>query len=246
MIIPFLRATRASPRPSFASRWAAYPLAAVLSMLAAPSADAAIVTINLSSAGSGTPTDITGTNAGKTFNSGDTVVTNFVAGGDLNILFKNSLIGLDGTSHFGGTSLAFAVNASPPSYADPRNYAQGQSIGSDSFYSDSNSETVFYFSLGPAVRSNFGPGSFMGFRVGSTGSYNYGYIEVLWNYDSVTPGNSTFQLLSAAYEPTLNTAITTPVSTPAPASVPEPSTGVMGLAGLVWAGLAGFQRRWAR
>ncbi len=246
MIIRFLRATRTSPRPSFAGRWAAYPLAAVLSMLAVPSADAAIVTINLSSAGSGTPTDITGTNAGKTFNSGDTTVTNFAAGGNLAILFKNSYIGLDGTLLVSGTSLAFAVNASPAANSDPRKYAQGQSIGSDSpYWSTTNSRTAFYGSLGPAVAPNFGPGSFMGFRVGTTGSFNYGYIEVLWNWTG-TPSTSTFQLLSAAYESTLNTAITTPVSTPAPASVPEPSTGVMGLAGLVWAGLAGFQRRRAR
>jgi hypothetical protein len=212
-------------------------------MLAAPSADAAIVTIDLSSVGSPTTYDITGTNAGKTFNSTDTSVISFVPLGSLVVAFRTNYIGLDGSGN-----LSFAVD-NLASNTNPSNFAPGDSIGAASAYSGSNNRTTFYYLpiSGPAyTSSNFGSGSFMGFRFGTGSNYRYGYIEVLWNYDSATPGNSTFQLLSAAYESTLNTAITTPVSTPAPASVPEPSTGVMGLAGLVWAGLAGFQRRRAR
>jgi MYXO-CTERM domain-containing protein len=58
----------------------------------------------------------------------------------------------------------------------------------------------------------------MGFRFGTSGSYNYGYLEVTWD-----PTSQDFQILSAAYESTVNTAITTPggasVPTPSPASL---------------------------
>jgi hypothetical protein len=243
MIVRFLRATRTSPRPSFASRWAAYPLAAVLSMLAAPSADAAIVTIDLSSAGSGTPQDITGVNAGMTYNQAKRTVLSFVPNGDLDIFYQSTSpsdgIGLDGD-----TLLTFAIISST-ARANPRNYQPGEVIDGTATYSGTDTRTWFYNnSQTPSTASpNFGPNSFMGFRFGTTGIYNYGYIEVLWNWTG-TPSTSTFQLLSAAYESTLNTGIAATGSTTA--SVPEPSTGVMGLAGLVWAGLAGFQRRRAR
>ena len=76
----------------------------------------------------------------------------------------------------------------------------------------------------------------MGFRFGdSTNGYRYGYIEVLWTWTG-DPTTSTFQLLSAAYESDVNTAIIAGAGM-GPA-VPGP-----GIVGLATIGLAGVGRR---
>ena len=198
-----------------------------LVMVIALRADAAIVNINLASAGSGL-TNITGPNAGMTFGQSKIVVNNLVTGGDLDIFYNSSGIGLDGDA-----GLRFAITGGTSS---PRNYASGATIDSTATYSGIDTETWFYKGGStPSNAADFGAGSFMGFRFGSGGNYNYGYIEVLWTWTG-TPSTSTFQLLSAAYETTPNTAILASSSS-APPAVPEPSMMVIGtlfgLGGLV-------------
>jgi hypothetical protein len=66
----------------------------------------------------------------------------------------------------------------------------------------------------------------MGFKFGSGSTWNYGYIEVLWTWGG-TKSTSAFQLLSAAYESTANTAILAGA-----APVPAPSVlALMALGG---------------
>jgi hypothetical protein len=116
----------------------------------------------------------------------------------------------------GSFGLEFAVlDASSP--ASPRNFGANDSIGSSiSYFTGSQFRTEFQTWVSAifttVVSPNFGAGSFMGFRFGSSGSYNYGYLEVTWNSTTTT-----WQILSGAYESTVNTAIAagaTPVPAP--------------------------------
>jgi len=212
-------------------------LAGVLCLLATVPASAAIVTIDLTSAGTG-GIDITGVNAGMTWEGPKTVVDGFVPGGDLDVFCGYSStsgsslrqLGLDGDGN-----LRFAHNDG--SLAAPLKYTTGQTVDGTVDYSSSDSETMFYYTSsvdGPAHSVDFGPNSYMGFRFGnSTDGYRYGYVEVLWNWTG-DPSTSTFQLLSAAYESTVGQGIVIP----APSAVPG-----AGLAGLSMAGLAGTWRR---
>jgi hypothetical protein len=212
-------------------------IAGLLCLLATVPAGAAIVTIDLTSAGTG-GIDITGVNAGMTWEGPKTVVAGFVPGGDLDVFCGYSStagsslrqLGLDGDGN-----LRFAhIDGS---LASPLKYTTGQTVDGTADYSSSDSETMFYYTSsvdGPAHSANFGPNSFMGFRFGnSTDGYRYGYIEVLWNWTG-DRATSTFQLLSAAYESQVNTGIVIP------SPVVVPGTGLAGLAAI---GLAGVSRR---
>jgi hypothetical protein len=73
----------------------------------------------------------------------------------------------------------------------------------------------------------------MGFRFGSGGNLNYGWLEVTWD----STGSGQWQILSGAYESTINTAIVIPS-----ANVPAPSPA--SLLALILGGAA--LRRWRR
>ena len=204
-------------------------------MLASVPADAAIVTIDLTSAGTG-GIDITGVNAGMNYAQAKTVVGGFVPGGDLDVFCGYSstsassvrALGLDGDGN-----LRFAHNDGV--LASPFNYAAGQTIDGTADYSSSDDETTFYYtsSSGTHYSANFGPNSYVGFRFGnSTVGFRYGYIEVLWTWTG-DPSTSTFQLLSAAYESQAGVGILAGAS-----AVPG-----AGLASLATIGLAGVARR---
>ena len=211
-----------------------------LCLLATMPAGAAIVTINLTSAGTG-GIDITGVNAGMSWEQqGRKRVSGFVPGGTLDIYCGFSSVSSSPTRLLGldaGDDLQFAVGLSNTS---PVRFTPGAVVGSSNpTYSASNTRSTFYYSntdpnsLALSNSASFGANSFMGFRFGSSGSYRYGYIEVLWSWTG-DPATSTFQLLSAAYEDQLNTAITIP----SPVAVPG-----AGLASLATVGLAGLARR---
>jgi len=196
-------------------------------MVIALRADAAIVNINLASAGSGS-TNITGANAGMTFGQSKVTVSSFVTGGDLDIFYNSTTgIGLDGDGN-----LRFAITGGTSS---PRNYASGATIDSTATYSGVDTQTFFYNGVStPSNAADFGANRFMGFRFGSGVNYNYGYIEVLWTWTG-TPSTSTFQLLSAAYESTVNQSIVAGGATPIP--------GAGGLMVLLALGGGAFRRR---
>lgn len=211
-------------------------VAGALCLFASMPAAAAIVTIDLTSAGTG-GIDITGVNAGMTYAQAKTVVGGFVTGGDLDVFCGYSstsassvrALGLDGDGN-----LRFAHNDGV--LASPFNYAAGQTIDGTADYSSSDNETMFYYTSsadGTHTSASFGPNSYVGFRFGdSTNGYRYGYIEVLWTWTG-NPSTSTFQLLSAAYEDQVGVGILAGAS-----AVPG-----AGLASLATIGLAGVSRR---
>lgn len=101
--------------------------------------------------------------------------------------------------------------------ANPTKFGSGEFVGpSVSEWGGHPISTAFKY--GGVESPDFGPNSFMGFRIdGGSQDYIYGYIEVTWS-----SATDTFEILSAAYESVANVAIQTPS-----APVPEPATGAM-------------------
>lgn len=191
---------------------------------------AAVININLAAAGIDS-VNITGLNAGKTFGSSRrsrTVVPGFVGTDELRIRFDSLRIGLDPED-----SMRIAIDGGRTS---PHSFGAGATIDGSfgGTWSKSSGDTTFYAD-DPSFSPDFGPNSFIGFRFSSGGGFNYGYIEVLWNWTG-TPSTSSFQLLSAAYEDQENTSIVTPGG-----SVPEPTS--MAIFGLGALGMAYRARR---
>ena len=187
---------------------------------------AGIVTINLAAAGTNS-VNITGLNAGKTFGSSVTNVNGFIGTNRLRIRFDSSKIGFDPENN-----MTMAINGGSTS---PHRFGAGATIDGSfvGSWTGSDAYTVFYGNS--SASPNFDANSFIGFRFPSGGGFNYGYIEVLWNWTG-TPSTSSFQLLSAAYEDQENTAIVTPGG-----SVPEPTS--MAIFGLGALGMAYRARR---
>jgi hypothetical protein len=191
------------------ARLAAYLAAGVgASMVGTPDAEAAVVAIDLTNLGSGI--NVTGANGGMggtTFRS----IPNWLGSGTGTLKLYNgyasgptSLRGLDGAS-----GLYFAVGPNT-GQAFPLNLAGNATINASLTFSDTGLETMF--TTGSYSTSSFGANSYMGFRFASGIDWNYGYLEVTWNASTAT-----FQILSGAYESTVNTAIlagATPVPAP--------------------------------
>jgi hypothetical protein len=220
-----------SNRPSFVHRRRELTLGVALlgcSLAAAPMARGAIVNIDVST--------FNAVNAGMTYNQSPRVISNFVPGGTLKIYFDQDYVGL-GPAGGGGTAFRFADNGVD---ASPENFGANADIsawgGGTIGWTGSVNRTVFYYASYGDLSPNFGPGSFMGFRFGSPSAWNYGWIEVTWNWTG-NPQTSTFQILGAAYESQVNTAILAG-ATGGGGGVPLP-----GAAGLAACGLLGLSRR---
>ena len=212
-----VRLQRDDSRPSSVSatgsaRLAAYLAAGVgASLVGTPDAEAAVVTIDLTNVGG---LNITGVNAGLS-RGGFHSILNWIGpgtGGTIE-LFNNT----NGGNYYltgigGGGALEFAVCSS---YASPFNFGAGTTIGPStpvSYYSPQDTAFKYSNSSGTYTSPNFGAGSFMGFRFASGLDFNYGYLEVTWDASTAV-----FQILSGAYESTVNTAIAagaTPVPAP--------------------------------
>jgi hypothetical protein len=126
-------------------------------------------------------------------------------------------------SQRGVTQLSRVRFAAGPALASPTKFVAGNLVSSANSFPSSYYQSVFSTTYGAGgVSPNFGPGSYLGFRIQDQfvpTNFYYGYLETTWN--STT---NQFQILSGAYENTPNTAIT----------VPEPSaialTGIGALA----------------
>jgi hypothetical protein len=209
-----------------------------------PSVEAGVVTINLTDTrNNGTTTTddtIAGVNAGVTAgnflslanwlgaNTGTLNLINAVANtylvvwgplgdsADLEFAYASGTIG---PARFSGGALI-----------DSSDFSDSPSSPSDAFLRIDVGLTTF--SLAPA----FGAGNYLGFRFGSGGTYNYGYLGATWD------GSSNFHITSGAYESTAGQSITIPGG--GGSSVPDSSS--TGLMGLLFAGAAVRQWRKSR
>jgi hypothetical protein len=112
------------------------------------------------------------------------------------------------------------IFATGTTYSTPSKYALGDYIGpsSGNFRGGPAKPLFNYFGY---VSPNFGPSSYMGFRLTTTGFgtyYTYGWVEVTWD-------GANFEILSAAYEDTPNTSILAGDTGAAP--VPEPASSAV-------------------
>jgi hypothetical protein len=184
------------------ARLGAYLAAGIgASTVATPTADAAIVNIDIGPTGF----NIGGVNGGVAYGSFASV-NNFPFYGAGNFVLANAYVGFFG---FGGSGLEFANYGG---FATPINFALNTAIDGSAAFSISN--YLSRFRAGPYGSADFGPGSYMGFR---TATNNYGWLEVTWDSKS-----SQFEILSGAYESTPGTAILA-------GAVPEPSSSLLAL-----------------
>jgi hypothetical protein len=172
-------------------------------LVATPVAEAAIVTIDLTSTGF----DLDGVNAG--LDPGMiTFKPNFPISGGGNIVLYNSA---NTQGFFGAASLRFAVGSAN---ATPVNFALNQSIDSLSTWSTPSDSTYkrSFFRYQSAESADFGSGSYMGFK---TAQGNYGWLEATW-----AGATDTFQIYSGAYESDIGVAIL--AGDTGTSAVPEP------------------------
>jgi hypothetical protein len=172
-------------------------------LVATPVADAAIVTIDLTSNGFG----LDGVNAGLSYGIGShTDKPNFpISGGGMIRAFNSDVIkGIRGVN-----SLRFAVGSN---FASPVKFTLNQSIDSSANWS--SGEIFPVFKRDGDESPDFGAGSYMGFK---TAQGNYGWLEVTW-----AQATDTFQFYSGAYESVAGVAILAGDTGGGTSAVPEP------------------------
>ena len=194
------------------------------SLAATTESNAAIQSLDLGPSGF----NVLGVNAGLAPNA-NRYVTNFPVAGCVMEIYSGAFgyKGLDGDSG-SGKDLKFAVNGGN---ASPRNFASGAAIDGTALFSGYSSYTCFKY--GANVSANFNAGSFMGFRftTDSGATFNYGWLEVLWD-------GTDWEILAGAYESTAGVAILAGATGGGGGGVPLP-----GAAGLAACGLLGLGRR---
>ncbi len=234
------RAPETRPRLTLNGLLAGF-LVGISAAVVTPSAQAAIVMINLNDT-DGLGANIGGLNAGLTSGSGVTIVNwlglGTAAAGIELIVNHGSGSGGTYTGFSGADSLHFAAPV-PPNETDvgPRKFAFGDQIDASLpplFWTQDPYNTFFMDSSIPIVASNFASGSYVGFRFSDLAGndYHYGYLEVTWN-------GTDFEILSGAYESTVGTGI---AAGDTGATVPDSSSN--GLMCLVFAGAA--VRQWRK
>jgi hypothetical protein len=198
-------------------RLEAYLAAGLGSCGLASSAQAGIVTLDLTKAGSN-EVDITGVNGGGGYGSFTSVPGFFLPG------LGNQLRVLDAggggyIGFYGFSGLEFGREQGTTG-ASPQAFSFGDSIGGSTLttWSFNGYYTVFKNKFNESEA--FGANTYMAMRSKVGADYYYGWIEVTWD-----PRRDQFRLISAAYEDTPNTAILAGDTGAAP--VPEPASSAV-------------------
>ena len=176
---------------------------------------------------------LTGINAGVTAGNKVTMADWLGVGTGQLEIYNQANYGYTGLD--GDISLQFAVTGSGDT--SPRNFAANATIDSSATWTGSAYRTMFEYTDASSVSPAFGAGSYMGFRMGSSTSYNYGWLETTWD-----PTTKQFEILSGAYESVAGVAIAAGDTGGGGVSAIPETSSVLGLAGLV-AGSAFLRRR---
>lgn len=194
-------------------------------VLATPSAEAAVIAIDIGPTGF----NIAGINAGLPA-GGSVTVDDFPFTGVGYLILGNGFGGnFWGLINYGGV-------ANSGGFASPVNIPFGGTIDSSLFFGG------FYnglFRAGGYVSPDFGSGSYIGFQTYQaypSDPVHYGYLEVTW--DSTL---NQFEILSGAYESDPNTAILAGAS-PSPVPEIDPS-GLASVASMAMGALAMLEQR---
>jgi hypothetical protein len=187
-------------------------------LMATATSEAAIVMIDLTNVNG---QNITGANAGVA-NGSKRTISNWLGAGTGTLELYNGYV--SGTETYwgleGDDDLWFAFIAHD---ASPFNFVAGATIDGSANWTENVHQSGFKYDV--FISPDFGDGSFMGFRFGSGSSWNYGYLEGTWNSST-----DTFQILSGAYESTVNTSILAGAT--APSGVPVPAASLLALMAL--------------
>ncbi|HWL53663.1 MAG TPA: PEP-CTERM sorting domain-containing protein [Chthoniobacteraceae bacterium] len=186
--------------------------------LLATTSNAAVVTMDVSS--------ISGPNAGIPSESLLEISMSDLTDGALTVPLQgfNASLGVGlGT----GPSTSFSI-ATGSGKASPVRFSDGDTIDSGDQFSTDFTRTVFYYPTEEAIAPDWGPGSYLGFKVdeNDTDTY-YGWLEITWDSDT-----QVFQILSGAYESTPGVGISVPRAIPEPSSLALLALGASGLAAL--------------
>ena len=197
-------------------RLEAYLAAGLGSCGLASSAQAAVVTLDLTKAGSN-QVDITGVNGGAAFNFNRRVDNWFLPGSGNRLHVQNSVVFVTGLrSSYGLEFGTLGLKASPQAFS------QGDIIGSSTSTSWRTGSYNSSFKVTTTESPAFGANTYMAMRSTVGTDFYYGWIEVTWD-----PNTDQFRLISAAYEDTPNTAILAGDTSGGPAPVPEPASSAV-------------------
>jgi hypothetical protein len=207
--------------------------------LATVESEAAVVSLDITNLGSNA-VNASGINAGIASGGSKTVNDFVVAGRSLTV--GNNLPLLAGNIYTGlwGNDNGVRIAATGGNYAEPTKFVFGNTVSSATSFQGARDSQVFYLKYGSSLYNspNFtaSPANYIGFRVAANGSapqfndatqFNYGYFQVTWDSSS-----DQFQILSGAYESTVNT----------PIAVPEPSTVALAGIGALALGAGAIRR----
>ncbi len=215
--------TLKTPPPSLPTKIIRYATAScVLGKLCATESRAEIVIIDLGSTGF----NINQVNGGLNTAGSYIRKQNFPISGAGNLYLnykvgEGQAIGLSGN---GG--MAFAITGI--STAAIKNFATSATIDAGSSFNTNYNFTAFKSASSTAA--NFTTSNYVGFRFGTTGNYNYGWLQTTWD-------GTSFQVNSGAYESTANVAIQAGAI-----AVPEPGTLTLGSLALLAGGGAAVRR----
>ena len=197
-------------------RLEAYLAAGLGSCGLASSAQAGVVTLDLTKAGSN-QLDFTGINGGASSGFSRTAQNWFLPGSN------NLLTALNGATFVTGLRSNYGLEFGTLGVkASPQAFSQGDIIGSSTSTAWKTGNYYSAFKMGLTESPAFNANTYMAMRSKVGADYYYGWIEVTWD-----PNTDQFRLISAAYEDTPNTAILAGDTSGGPAPVPEPASSAV-------------------